>query len=128
MKSEEWDAYGRRVEAHLAQVEAEIGALRDSLRDAGIMVHRQRTRIQPENEKANRARVFLEAVYPQALSPSQVAGEIDCSPEYAYDILMALVAKRTAERIGRGKYRSVGPAQAVKNAISFGPLEEPPRR
>ena len=107
MKSEEWDAYGRRVEAHLARIDAEVGALRDTLRGAGIEVRRQRTRIQPRNEKADRARVFLGALLPQAATPTQVAHELDCSPEYAYDLLVALVAQGRAERVGRGKYRSL---------------------
>lgn len=104
--NEEWEAYGRRVEAHLARVEAEIGALRDTLRGAGVEVRRQRTRIQPDNEKAGRARGFLQGISPQAATPTQVAHELDVSPEYAYDILMALVAQGKAERIGRGKYQA----------------------
>ena len=107
MKSEEWDAYGRRAEAHLARIEAEVGALRDTLRGAGIEVRRQRTRIQPDNEKALRAHSFLFELSPQALTPTRVAHELDCSPEYAYDLLMALVAQGKVERVGRGKYKAL---------------------
>jgi hypothetical protein len=111
VKSEEWDGYGRRVEAHLARIEAEIGVLRDTLRDAGIEVRRQRTRIRPENENAVRAKELLDDVNPRTLTPSQVAAELDITSEYAYDLLMALVATSQAQKVGRGKYQSVAPLE-----------------
>ena len=70
------------------------------------MVARQRTRIRADNEKATRTQELLDDVWPRELTPTQVARELDCSPEYAYDLLNALVARSTARKVGRGKYQS----------------------
>jgi predicted Rossmann fold nucleotide-binding protein DprA/Smf involved in DNA uptake len=105
MLDEQWQAYGRQVEAHLAQIEAQIGQLRDTLRAAGIDVRRQRTRVQPENERAREALTLLREQPTESWRPSEVARHLGVTPEYAYDLLAALVARGEATKTGRGRYR-----------------------
>lgn len=109
MKDEEWLGFGRRVEAHLAQLEKEMAALRDTLRDAGIQVRRQRIRITRGNARAHDALTLLRASHPDPLRAADVAQLLGKSPEYAFDLLASLVADGTAERVGRGWYRAVVP-------------------
>lgn len=109
-KSEEWEAFGRRVEAHLALVEAELAALRETLRGAGIQVRRQRIRITGSNGRANAALGILRAHDGDGggVSPSTVAGLLGVSSAYAFDLLAALVANNQAVKVGRGRYKAIG--------------------
>lgn len=103
---EEWAGFGRRVEAHLAVIDNEMAALRDTLRGAGINVKRQRIRITRDNAQAAAALALLRHGYPRAATPSQIGQALGLSAEYAYDLLASLVASGNAERISRGHYRS----------------------
>lgn len=109
MDNEEWLGFGRRVEAHLAQLEKEMAALRDTLRDAGVQVRRQRIRITRDNARAHDALVLLRASHPDQMRARDVAALLGKSPEYAFDLLASLVADGTAERPRRGFYRAVLP-------------------
>ena len=109
--AEEWAGFGRRVEAHLAVIEAELAALRQALRGAGVEVRRptQRVRITPRNQKAMQALAFLKAVSqdasrPSSVTPATVATHVGVSPEYAYDLLASLVAAGHVGRVRRGHY------------------------
>jgi hypothetical protein len=104
---EEWAGFGRRVEAHLVVIDQELAALRETLRAAGISVRRQRIRITRVNGKAEEALAFLRHRTPKPARPSEVAQVLSVSPEYAYDLLAALVAAGSAERVARGQYRAM---------------------
>jgi hypothetical protein len=93
------------VEAHLALIEREMAALRQTLRGAGIDVRVQRIRITGSNGRANEALTLLRAT--EGMSPSQVARALGVSAEYAFDLLAALVADHQVERVGRGRYRAL---------------------
>lgn len=104
---EEWEGFGRRVEAHLAAIDKEMGALRDTLRAAGINVRRQRIRITKDNTNAKETlRLLTEAATMGAvMTPVGVSRRLGVSAEYAYDLLASLVAAGQAERVARGEYR-----------------------
>lgn len=108
MIDEQWQVYGRKVESYLTRLEEELGALRDVLREAGIPVRRQRLRVTPRNGKARDTLTLLrqEAQTGGALSPARVGLRLGVTAEYAYDLLMALCADGTAERVARGQYRA----------------------
>jgi hypothetical protein len=116
MIDEQWQTFGREVEAHLTRIDDELGALRETLRRAGINVRRQRVRVTPLNNKARDALTVLRQEAQQgpaaSLSPAGVGRRIGVSAEYAYDLLMALVASGAAERIARGRYRAA-PGEAA---------------
>ena len=108
MLDEQWQVFGREVEAHLTRIDDELGALRDTLRRAGINVRRQRVRVTRANGKARDALTVLrqEAQSGASLSPAALGLRVGVSAEYAYDLLMALVASGAAERVARGRYRA----------------------
>jgi predicted transcriptional regulator of viral defense system len=104
--SEEWESAGRELEAHLAQIEADLEHLRTVLRRMGIPVKRQRIRIQVDNAKAHHALEILRG-HGGTMAPSTVGKLIGVSPTYAYDLLSSLVALGQVERVWRGRYRAV---------------------
>jgi hypothetical protein len=105
--SEEWLAFGRRVDAHLTLIDQELAALRLTMRAAGIRVHVQRIRITRQNDRAKDALRLLREQPEEAWRPAEVATHLGISPEYAYDLLAALVAEGSAQRVGRGLYRVI---------------------
>lgn len=110
MQSEEWLAFGRRVEAHLAVIEGEVAALRKTLRAAGVEVRVQRIRITGTNGRANEVLRLLRGARQNGsdpVSPSWIARALGVSPEYAFDLLAALVANHQAEKVGRGQYKAL---------------------
>lgn len=112
MKDEEWLGFGRRVEAHIAATEKELAALRDTLRDAGIQVRRQRIRITKANGRCAAALTLARALHPYVVTAPAVAAHLGISREYAFDLLASLVADGTLERPRRGQYRAVVPYPA----------------
>ena len=110
MQSEEWLAFGRRVEAHLAVIEQEMTALRKTLRAAGVDVRVQRIRITGTNGRANEVLQLLRGANENGMphvSPSWIARALGVTPEYAFDLLAALVANHQAEKVGRGQYKAL---------------------
>jgi hypothetical protein len=110
VESEEWQAFGRRVEAHLALIEQEMAALRKTLRGAGIDVRVQRIRITGTNGRANEVLALLRGARDNGVahvSPAWIARALGVTPVYAFDLLAALVANHQAERIGRGQYKAL---------------------
>lgn len=108
---EEWAGFGRRIEAHLAAIDQEMAALRETLRAAGIPVRRQRIRVTKDNANAGAVLDMLKAASPMGavLTPTGVSRRLGVSPEYAYDLLASLVAAGKAERVARGEYRYSDP-------------------
>lgn len=106
MSYEEWVGFGRRVEAHLAVIEGEMAALRKTLRAAGVEVRVQRIRITGSNGRANEVLGILRN-HGGEMSPSTIAGLLRVSPEYAFDLLAALVANNQAEKVSRGRYKAL---------------------
>lgn len=104
--SEEWEAAARRIEAHLGLIEREVDGLREVLAGIGLPMRRQRIRITTINGKAAQAHAYLQHMAPHAVTPKGLAAQLSITSTYAYDLLSALVAEGSAEKLSRGQYRA----------------------
>jgi len=99
-----WQAFAHRIDAHLTAIDQELAALRQTLKAAGIRVHVQRIRVTRRNKRTTQALQYLRQSATPA-TPADVAKAAGISPEYAFDVLSALVAEGEVERVGRGQYQ-----------------------
>lgn len=106
--SEEWLAFGRRVDAHLTLIDQELAALRLTMRAAGIRVRIQRIRITRQNGRARDALRLMREIPSKHWRSAEVGERLGISTEYAYDLLAALVADGAVERVSRGYYQISG--------------------
>lgn len=100
-------AYVTELWAELRSLEAKAGQIREALRAAGETVPQQRIRIRYDtNAKLTRALYWLRTYGEAGATRYDIAGDLDVSADYAYDLLAALLAQGYAERIKVGLYRA----------------------
>ncbi len=92
----------------LRVLEHETAQVLQALREAGEPVRRQRVRIRPDNPKLMLTREALQAAGAAGLTTNDVAKLISKGRHYAFDILEALRAAGSADKVRPGLYRAKG--------------------